>query len=109
MRTQSPPEPISDVIRNLEAAALDGHRTGQTWREFFAANVATITVLIRANPAGWPTVLDRLLALLTSGDTGGMLPVGDLDGDEAQGVVPIPVDDVTTEARCLWSPEVSTP
>ena len=99
------------TIRDIERRALDGHRAGQSWREFFAANVATITVLIRANPAGWPTVRDRLLALLTSGTTSGMTAVGDLDGDEAQGVVPIPVDDVTTQARLQPGifPQVATP
>ena len=58
-------------IRKLEQAALEGHRAEQTWRDFFRENVGTITAAIRSNPAGWPTMRDRLLALLVSGETSG--------------------------------------
>jgi hypothetical protein len=88
------------AIQALERAALDGHQAGQNWRAYFAANVASITSLIRSDPAGWPTVRDRLLALLVSGDTGGMTPVGDTEADEVLGVVLAP-HDTETQARLL--------
>jgi hypothetical protein len=91
-------------IRKLEAAALAGHAAEQTWRDFFAANVGTITNLIRRNPAGWPTMRERLLALLVSGDTSGRLAVGDEPQDEPQAIVG-PCSDTLTRARCLWPPE----
>jgi hypothetical protein len=88
-------------IRQLEHAALARHQAGQSWREFHAANLATIIGLIQANPAGWPEVADKLLALLVSGDTGGLLPAGVDLVDEAPAVVLTP-DDTETQARCLW-------
>jgi hypothetical protein len=91
-------------IQALERAALDGHHCGQSWQAYFAANVGAITAVIRANPGGWAGLRDRLLALLVSGETSGRLAVGDSEADEAP-VVAMPVDDTTTEARLLWSPE----
>jgi len=86
------------TIQQLERAALDGHQAGQSWRAYFAANVGTITPLMRSDPAGWPTVADKLLALLVSGDTGGMTPVGD---DDQAHVVPVvqTISDTATAAR----------
>ena len=93
------------IIRRLERTALDGHRAGQSWRAYFAGNVAEISGIIRSDPAGWSQVRDRLLALLVSGDQSGRLAVGDADVDLSLFAVVQTISDTATEARCLWSPQ----
>lgn len=96
-------ERVSDqqnAIRRLERAALDGHQHGQSWQAYFAAHAGTITAIISSDPAGWGGLRDRLLHLLTTGDSSGRLAAGDQDVDQLQ-VVPVvrPISDVGTSAR----------
>jgi hypothetical protein len=86
------------TIRQLERLALDSHRAGLSWRDYFAANAGIITTIISGNPAGWGEVRDRLLALLVSGETSGRLPVGDSEADQAPAVALTP-SDTETAAR----------
>jgi hypothetical protein len=95
------------AIQALERSALDGHQAGQSWRQFFAANVATISATIKANPAGWPTLSERLLHALVTGERSGRLAAGDVDQDEPQAVVVPTISDTATQARLLWSPEAT--
>lgn len=55
------------TIRRLQAAALDGHQAGQSWKAFFGANAGTITTVISSDPAGWGALRDRLLHALVTG------------------------------------------
>ena len=52
------------LFDTLEAAALDAHVRGLTWRRFQAAHAAEIDAIIRTNPAGWPAIGHRLARLL---------------------------------------------
>jgi hypothetical protein len=102
MTTKSPPQPIGEVIADLEAAALAGHAAGLTWTQFYGQcwNRGLVQAA-RRDPGGYSRLAERLLGLLTSGDTSGRLAAGDEDVDlPAPGVVPA-VDDVTAQAWLL--------
>jgi hypothetical protein len=99
---------MQQTIRQLEQAALDGHRAGQSWQAYFAAHTGAITAIIGSDSGEWGSLRDRLLALLVSGEISGQHPAGDsLDQDEARIPVVRPISDTKTAARLLW-PEVTT-
>ena len=90
--------------QHLERAAIDAYRAGQAWADFWQEWGAR---LLQAEPydrGRFRRLVNRLLALVTSGDTDGMEPAGEpwlLDDVQA---VPAPAD-VGTAARCLWPME----
>ena len=96
-------------IANLERSAPAAHRRGERWKTFWQAHAQAIRQAEPWNRQRFRRLVDRLLALVTSGDTAGMTAVGDDDlpwerDDVAQAQVL--ACDTQTNARCLWTPEV---
>ena len=83
-------------IRELEAAALDGHQRGQTWTAFYGQHWATGLVHVaRQGTATYTATVQRLLHLLATGDTSGRLAAGDEDVDLPPAVALTPSDTAT--------------
>jgi hypothetical protein len=78
-------EPMNTTSQALERAALDGHRLGQSWQAYFAANAGAISAAIRTNPVGWGRLGERLLHLLTTGDPSGRRAAGDREQGHPSG------------------------
>jgi len=62
--------------RTLERAAINAHRQGTTWRAFWREHVEDIRRAEPYDSQKYHRLVKRLLALVTSGDTDGMHPVG---------------------------------
>jgi hypothetical protein len=68
-------------IKDLERSALDAHRNGQGWSEFWQQHADAIRKAEPWNRQRLRRLVDRLLALVTSGDCAGMIAVGDTDAE----------------------------
>jgi hypothetical protein len=99
---------MKTIIKQLESAALEAHRAGTTWSTWWPTIAAELVQLELLDDRAYSRLVRRLLAIVASGDTDGMQPVGqwidDDQGDDQAGLVVPIIDDVTTAARCLWSP-----
>jgi hypothetical protein len=92
-----------NAIRPLERAAVDCHRAGTGWTNFWAEHGAAVCQAEPHNRQRFGRLVRRLLALVVAGDVDGMEPPGavmpwDVD-DQAQ---PVAISDTDTRARCLW-------
>jgi hypothetical protein len=67
----------TERIQRLELPAQCGRLHDQTWAAFFRQHVQEITAIVRRSPAGWGSVRDRLLSILTGGTADGFLAAGD--------------------------------
>ena len=122
------------TIKQLESAAIEAHQAGTTWFAFWPTIAAELLQLDRGDDRPYANLVRRLVAIVASGDTDGMQPIGqwDFDDDQAIGLVdadgrrhpgreggtsaddfqevikdflPVPViSDTDTAAHCLWSP-----
>jgi hypothetical protein len=85
----------------LELLALDCHRVGSTWAEFWQEHGERVRQAEPYNHARFHRLVQRLLGLLTSGDCDGQQPVGDdLEPWEIDDQANKP-DDTKTQARLL--------
>jgi hypothetical protein len=90
----------------LEALAVEAHARGDTWAQFWPTVAADVSAL-ELDYVSRGRLIHRLVGLVASGDTDGMHSPGDgwpPEADSEPPMVPV-VDDVTTRARLLWSPE----
>jgi hypothetical protein len=62
-------------IKQLERAALDAHRRGDTWASFWQEHATTICNAEPHSRQRFQRLVRRLLGLVTSGDTAGQHPV----------------------------------
>jgi hypothetical protein len=92
--------------RDLEHLALAAHARDERWATFWPTVAADVAAIEPYDRDAYRRLVNRLSHLLTCGDVDGLVPVGDWFTDDVQSV-PLVVDDVTTNARCLWAPEVS--
>jgi hypothetical protein len=100
MKTKPTPRPIGEVVAELEAAALDGHKVGLSWIKFYACwwNKGLVEVA-RHDPGGYARVAQRLASILATGTPNGLFAAGD-DVDQAPPVPAVQVaDDTATVAR----------
>jgi hypothetical protein len=82
MNTATTPK-IPAIVHRLEAAALEGHAAGLTWLQFYGANWSRGLVQVaRHDPGGYSRLVERLLAILTSGPTDGRFSSDRLNGEK---------------------------
>jgi hypothetical protein len=93
---------MSMTRQQLEAAAIAAHAVGGTWTEFWAQHADEVHALEPSSLGRHCQLVCRLTALVTSGD---LHPVPLDSGWERP--CDWELDDVTTAARCLWTPEVT--
>jgi hypothetical protein len=87
----------------LENLAISAHRRGDRWVEFWPTVAADVAALEPWDRDAYRKLVSRLSYLLVAGNCDGSEPVGDWFVDDVQ-PMPIIVDDVSTNARCLWQP-----
>jgi hypothetical protein len=94
---------MNQSMQALERLAIDAHKQGIGWEQFWTEHGAQARALEPWSRQRFKRLVDRLLALLTSGDLAGMTAVGDddppweRDNDQAKPA------DVGTQARFDWN------
>jgi hypothetical protein len=93
-------------IQKLEKLAVDAFRDGQGWAQFWEEHAADVRNAEPWSRERFRRLVDRLLSLVTSGDSAGQYPIDD-------GMAQWEVDDVRhtphdtiTQARLQSPPEV---
>jgi hypothetical protein len=87
-----------NAIRTLERRAVDAHRAGDTWTQFWDRHGGEVC---RAEPhhrQRFQRLVRRLLALVASGDCDGQEPI---DAEPWRTDDTDKLSDVGTQARCL--------
>jgi len=79
------------ATRTLEREALSYRASGTPWSAFWYRNAHAIREAAADDPQRLQRLVNRLLHLLTTGDTAGLQPVGDAD------TVPWEMDDAMVE------------
>ena len=90
-------------IKALERAALDFHRRGVGWTDFWQQHAEQVRECEPFNRARLRRLVNRLLALVASGDTAGMVAVGDDDAE------PWLTDDTSTPSDSVTQTRVQWP
>ena len=93
---------MNQSIRDIERAALDFHRHGIGWSEYWARHADAIRKCEPWSRARFRRLIDKLLHLLTCGDADGMEPT-DAEPwvqDDSEANKPA---DVGTQARFDWT------
>jgi hypothetical protein len=91
-----------NAIRILENAAIRAHARGDRWADFWERHAEAVRQAEPVNAGRYRRLVNRLLSLVASGDTNGMVAVGDDD-------MPWEIDDahkpadVGTAARIDWT------
>lgn len=85
--------------RQLEQSAIDAHKRGETWNQFWPSVCDDVARLEPYNIARYRRLCRRLLALVVSGDIDGQEPVGDTIPPWERDDRP---SDVGTAARIDW-------
>ena len=88
----------------LERLAIDAHRRGDTWPQFWPTVASDVAAAEPWDRTAYHRLVRRLSYLVTCGNADGMVAVGDGEpwqADDEAPMVPI-IDDTTTTARCLW-------
>jgi hypothetical protein len=88
-------------IKALERHALDAHRLNWTRDRFWQMHGDAVRQAEPYHRGRYHRLINRLMALVVSGDTDGMEPAGEpwlLDEQQEQ----LAVDDTTTAARIDW-------
>ena len=92
-----------NAIRRLKPA-INAYKAGQTWNQFWPTVAEQVQQAEPINVPAYHRVVRRLMALLVSGNTDGMMPVGDdvmpWAADDAQAEQH--VDDTHTAAKVNW-------
>jgi len=91
---------MDEMIQTLEHHAIDAHRAGKTWTQFWERHGREVCRAEPVNRQRFRKLVDRLLSLVTSGDTSGLNTLeSPWDADD----VPLVnvVSDTRTQARCL--------
>ena len=96
---------MTKAIRTLERRALDAPRAGLGWAQFWASNGHAIRDVEPYHRGRYRRLVNRLLALVVSGDCDGMEPAGDTlepweADDQPEALAP---NDTITAARIDWS------
>lgn len=78
----------------LELAAFEAYETGASWADFWRLHGQSVERIERGS------LFQRLLSIVTCGDSDGMTPAGD-DEEPAETIDEWHPDDVGTQARCL--------
>jgi hypothetical protein len=68
---------MNKEIKKLEQAAIDAHRRGERWETFWHQHAEQARAVEPYSRQRFKRLFDRLVALVASGDTAGMMPVGD--------------------------------
>jgi len=71
---------MNKTIQTLERLALDAHRRGGSWTEFWQEHADATRQAEPYNAGRYHRLVNRLLAIVVSGDCDGQQPIGD---DEA--------------------------
>jgi hypothetical protein len=96
-----PTESAKMSIKHLDRLALDAHRRGIGWNDFWQEHGAAVCAAEPHSRERFQRLVRRLLSLLTSGDTANVEPLDAAwEHDDAQ-AEPSP-SDTGTQARCLW-------
>ncbi len=108
----NPPRSVPLSRMQLEQAALEAHRRGDSWATFWPTVAADVAAVTGESSTPWGKgsearreLVARLSHLVACGNTDGMTPAGDgkpSHVDDAQDVTI--VSDIETRARCLWTP-----
>ena len=78
--TQSTQRPIT--LAALEARALEAHRDGTNWCQFWPTVAADARKLAERSPNAARPIYGNLLAIVVSGDTDGMEPPGSCEWEQ---------------------------
>jgi len=87
--------------RMLELLALDCHRVGSTWAEFWQEHGERVRQTEPYDRGRYRRLVNRLLSLVVSGDTDGQQPVGDDDATPGELADQASPHDTITRARLL--------
>jgi hypothetical protein len=92
-----------NAIRTLERSALAAFRRGIGWAEFWERHAEQVRECEPFNRQRFKRLYDRLLALVTSGDSAGQYPIDDgVTQWEVDDARPGPHDTIT-QARFDWA------
>jgi hypothetical protein len=99
------------TIQALERAAVAAHTRGVGWTAFWELHGAAVRACDPYNAGRYRRLYLRLLSIVTSGDTNGMMPVADDDslGPWERDDNAISPHDMPTHARCLWPMSATMP
>jgi hypothetical protein len=86
----------------LERAALDAHRRGDDWADFWKLHRDSISAAEPWNRDAYHRLVRRLSYLVTCGDCDGMMAAGDNWPPEADDPPQYPASDNRTQARINW-------
>ncbi len=104
---------MSTTHKQLDAAAIQSHRRGDTWNQFWPTVAGDVAAAEPWDLSRHRQLVRRLSLLVTAGNLNGSEPVPngwsepmpwEID-DQAQSVPAIVPHDTRTAARCLWQPE----
>jgi len=84
----------------LERAAIDTHRRGQSWGDFWQAHGGAVCAAEPFDRGRFRRLVAKLLALVCSGNTGGLRTLGNDDAAPWQADDAPAPDDSRTAARC---------
>ena len=91
---------MSTTVKQLERHALDARRRGIGWSVFWKMHGRGVCAAEPWNRTKFRRLVNRLLALVASGDCDGQEPAGDVMPWEIDDEAAKPPD-VGTQARCL--------
>lgn len=90
-----------NMTKQLERRAVEAHRRGEQWAVFWEQHGDDVRAVEPWNRGRFHCLVDRLLALVVSGDTDGQQPIGDDDAMSWELDDQVSPHDSKTQARCL--------
>lgn len=90
-----------NMTKQLERRAVEAHRRGESWAIFWGRHGDDVRAVEPYNRGRFRRLVDRLLALVVSGDTDGQQPIGDDDAMAWERDDQPSPHDSKTQARCL--------
>jgi hypothetical protein len=100
-----------EMSKKLERAAIAAFHRGLGWSQFWERYGAAVRACDPYNAGRYRRLYLRLLSIVTSGATDGMMPVADDDNLEPweRDDNAISPHDMPTHARCLWPMSATMP
>ncbi len=89
-----------NATQTLERAAIDSHRQGKSWAQFWQQHADDIRIAEPHNIVKFRRLVGRLLSIVVSGDDANTEPIDSPWGTDDFQPEPAPTD-VGTKARCL--------
>lgn len=90
-----------NMTKQLERRAVEVHRRGEQWAVFWEQHGDDVRAVEPYNRGRFRRLVDRLLALVCSGDCDGVEPIGDDDAMPWERDDQVSPHDSKTQARCL--------